>query len=247
MASPNDPIVGTVNRGGAATPGVYEIGTPDLQKGQLTQAQIDNLRMRSGKFRPARPDEAAKYGQRFGEVNEVTNKFTPSKGPTLSAREQTDLMDAENAIQRQSTLARRMKRAFELNDTAYGGRLAWVRKAVGDLVESKDPGFVASQELDNLMSKTALDQLKETFPGAISDAESQIMLRLQGNTTSTPEVRARIWQNALPGINTEIQRNARRIQAIKGGYYQRAGLPAAAKSATPAAVPKSLKVISVED
>lgn len=246
MASQNDPIVGTVNRGGAATPGVFEIGTPDPQKGTLTAAQIERLRMQSGKFRPAMPGEAAQYGQRFGQINEVTHQFTPSKGPTLSAFEQRQLMDSENAIQRANILASRIKRAFELNDTAYGGRLAGMRQAIGNVVESTDPGFKASQELDQLMSRNALDELKKTFPGAISDAESSIMLRLQGNTTSTPEVRASIWKNALPGINAEIQRNAQRIQSLKGGYYQRAALPAA-RSTTPAAAPKSLKVISVED
>lgn len=171
-------------------------------------------------FRPARPDELTRYGVAAGQVDMNSNRFYPMKGVPLGTKESTMLKESEDAIQAAMTTSQQLKRAAELNDIAYSGRLSGARKAIGSLIGSDDPAYVASEELDNLMGRIALGQLKVTFPGAISDSERQVMIDLQGSTSKPREVRSRIWANAIPALGNVISRNSARIEAIKNGYYQ---------------------------
>jgi hypothetical protein len=172
-----------------------------------------------------RPDELEKLGWAAGEINVNTGEKKQLKGVPLGAAEQKLLTESENAVQAAATTAEQLQRAFELNDQAYSGGFPKLRMAMGRLISSEDPSYLASEDLENLMGRLALSQLKTTFPGAISDAERKVLTELQGSINLPRAARARIYANAIPTLRNVMERNANRIKQIKSGYYATRNVP----------------------
>ena len=203
----------------------------------LDQAREDKLRNtpipQLKQYRPATPEEAARYGYKTGEIEKGSKKFQPLKGVPLGAKEQDILNNSQQVVEAAAQTAEQLQRAFQLNDQAYSGGMPKVRMAMGRLIGSDDPAYVASEELDNLMGRLALSQLKSTFPGAISDGERKVLTELQGSMSLPRAVRDRIYRNAIPVLQNVIQRNSNRINQIKGGYYSTRDVPASPGKPSP--------------
>lgn len=182
-------------------------------------------------FRPATPEEAAMYGATTGQISS-TGRFIPGVAPKerqLSPREQALLVKTEDVALSAEDTVRKLQRALELNPQALEGSLTGFRKQIGSLFSSDDPAYVATEELDNTLQQIALGQLKETFPGAISNDERKALVALQGSSDKPRPVRDRIYRNALAASQRIAARAAERTRKIQEGFYTQKG-PAAGSS-----------------
>ena len=119
-----------------------------------------------------------------------------------------------------------IKRALELNPKTFDTSLVDTaqRKAL-EAVGSKDPKVVNTRELENLLEKAALSQLKATFPGAISNDERQALLATQGMAAKSIEERSRIMRNAADAMKAIYARNKNRLNDINQGAYRATQMP----------------------
>jgi len=152
----------------------------------------------------------------------------------LSATEQKQIFDIEDVITSGKGSISAMQAALQLNDQAYEGSLSGVRKMLGQAFASDDPTYVATESLDNLVTKGALESLRATFGGNPTEGERKILLDLQASSSKPKAVRQEIYQRALEAAQLRIDRESRRLSGLKSGEYgvvQGSGSTAAAPSA----------------
>ena len=77
-----------------------------------------------------------------------------------------------------------------------------------------------TREQENLLQKGALAQLKSTFPGAISDAETKTLQALQGLGSKSKEERALIMKNAFRTLQAIEKRSQLRLLEITQGSFR---------------------------
>jgi bifunctional N-acetylglucosamine-1-phosphate-uridyltransferase/glucosamine-1-phosphate-acetyltransferase GlmU-like protein len=108
------------------------------------------------------------------------------------------------------------------------GLFAFDRAALATALEavgSKDPKVANTRELENMLEKAALSQLKATFPGAISNDERIALLATQGMSAKSIEERGRILKNASDALKAIYSRNKKRLNEINQGAYRATQLP----------------------
>jgi len=152
----------------------------------------------------------------------------------LSATEQKQIFDIEDVITSGKGSISAMQAALQLNDQAYEGSLSGARKMLGQAFASDDPTYVATESLDNLVTKGALESLRATFGGNPTEGERKILLDLQASSSKPKAVRQEIYQRALEAAQLRIDRESRRLSGLKSGEYgvvQGSGSTAAAPSA----------------
>jgi len=152
----------------------------------------------------------------------------------LSATEQKQIFDIEDVITSGKGSISAMQAALQLNDQAYEGSLSGARKMLGQAFASDDPTYVATESLDNLVTKGALESLRATFGGNPTEGERRILLDLQASSSKPKAVRQEIYQRALEAAQLRIDRESRRLSGLKSGEYgvvQGSGSTAAAPSA----------------
>jgi hypothetical protein len=152
----------------------------------------------------------------------------------LSATEQKQIFDIEDVITSGKGSISAMQAALQLNDQAYEGSLSGARKMLGQAFASDDPTYVATESLDNLVTKGALESLRATFGGNPTEGERRILLDLQASSSKPKAVRQEIYQRALEAAKLRIDRESRRLSGLKSGEYgvvQGSGSTAAAPSA----------------
>jgi hypothetical protein len=114
-----------------------------------------------------------------------------------------------------------LRRAYMLNEKSFDTSYAdTIQRRVLEEAKSKDPKLANTKEMENLLEKAALSQLKETFPGAISDAERAALLATQGLAAKSKEERARIMKNAYTALQTVQRRAQKRLSDIQSGTYR---------------------------
>jgi hypothetical protein len=137
----------------------------------------------------------------------------------LSAGELRMVTQDEDALTGATTAIGNLRAALELSPKAYEGGFTTARQLLGSMLSSDSPEYVNSELLDNLLKKNALSQLKATFPGAISNAETQILTKLQGAANQPRAVREGIMREALVALQQIEQRVAKHRDAVLSGTY----------------------------
>jgi hypothetical protein len=151
----------------------------------------------------------------------------------LSATEQNQIFDVEEVITSGKGAISAMQQALALNDQAYEGSLSGARKMLGQAFASDDPTYVATESLDNLITRGALESLRATFGGNPTEGERRILLELQASSGKPRAVRQEIYQRALQSAQARIDRESKRLLGLRGGEYgvvQGSGSTAAAPS-----------------
>jgi len=151
----------------------------------------------------------------------------------LSATEQKQIFDVEEVITSGKGAISAMQQALALNDQAYEGSLSGARKMLGQAFASDDPTYVATESLDNLITRGALESLRATFGGNPTEGERKILLELQASSGKPRAVRQEIYQRALQSAQARIDRESKRLLGLRGGEYgvvQGSGSTAAAPS-----------------
>ena len=114
-----------------------------------------------------------------------------------------------------------LKRAYALNDNTFDTSVVdTAQRKLLEAAGSKDPKVLNTREQENLLQKGALAQLKSTFPGAISDAETKTLQALQGLGSKSKEERALIMKNAFRTLQAIEKRSQLRLLEITQGSFR---------------------------
>ena len=198
-------------------------GTPEYQK-RVSQIAELNVERQMGLINSQLANmglqqaSAALQGQKFQFQQEQASKLT---APEMKLKTET-----EDLLGQVAQGYKDLKRAMELNPNTFDTSLLDTaqRKAL-EAVGSKDPKVVNTRELENMLEKAALSQLKATFGGAITDGERAALLATQGMMSKSVEERARIMQNAAAALKSSYARNKKRLNEINQGAYRATQLP----------------------
>jgi hypothetical protein len=137
-------------------------------------------------------------------------------GPEVKLKTETE----ETLAQTEQALIN-LRKAYALNPNTFDTSLIDVtQRKLLEAGGSKDPKVAATREMENLLEKAALDQLKATFPGAISNDERKALLDVQGLGAKSKEERARIMKNGYSALKSVSERHRKRLNEINSGVYR---------------------------
>lgn len=198
-------------------------GTPEFQKrvGQIAEMNVEKQMMQINSalagIGTAQANQALAQ-QKFDLTKEQSTKLT---GPEMKLK-----TDTEDLLAQTSQAYTNLKKALELNPNTFDTSLVDTaqRKAL-EAVGSKDPKVINTRELENMLEKAALSQLKATFPGAISNDERVALLATQGMSAKSIEERGRIMRNASDALKSIYARNKKRLNEINAGSYRATQMP----------------------
>ena len=135
-------------------------------------------------------------------------------------------VEAEDTLAQTEQALTNLKKAYSLNPNTFDGSLLDVaQRKLYESSGSKDPKVVATRELENLLKKASLSQLKATFPGAISNDERAALDAVQGLDAKSKDERAVIMKNAFTALKSVSERHRRRLLEINQGVYRDTAAP----------------------
>lgn len=145
------------------------------------------------------------------------------KQTQLSPTELREIFKTEDALNTGLSTIGSLEQALALSDKAFEGSLSDWRKTAGRFLNSSDPAYVATEDFDNLQIASAIGNLKNIFPGAISNDERKAFNDLQAVSKYPREVRSRIINRALAAAKSLVARETSRLERLKRGDYSRRG------------------------
>jgi hypothetical protein len=193
-------------------------GTPEFQKrvNEIAQTSVDaklaqvTATLAGMSVQQANANLAI---QKFQNLQEQQSKLTPAE---VALKTQT-----EDMLGSTTQAMEDLKRAYVLNPNTFDASLPdTAQRKLLEAAGSKDPKLANTREQINLLEKGALAQLKSTFPGAISDAETRTLKELQGINAKSIEERGRIMRNAFRALKAIDERSKRRLADIRQGTYR---------------------------
>jgi len=114
-----------------------------------------------------------------------------------------------------------LRRAYTLNANSFDTSVPdTIQRKALSAAGSDDKRLLNTVEMENLLEKAALAQLKATFPGAISDGERDALLATQGLAAKTKQQRAQIMKNAYTSLQAIQRRSNKRLADIQSGIYR---------------------------
>ena len=144
-----------------------------------------------------------------------------SQQAKLTGPEMKLKVDAEDTLAQTEQAMTNLKKAYSLNPNTFDGSLLDVaQRKLYEQSGSKDPKVVATRELENLLKKASLSQLKATFPGAISNDERAALDAVQGLDAKSKDERSIIMKNAFTALKSVSERHRRRLSEINQGIYR---------------------------
>jgi hypothetical protein len=142
----------------------------------------------------------------------------------LTATDKKAILEADQAVMTGQGVIDNLNEAVELSKKAYTGPTAGVRGYVGSLVGSE--GGVETENLNNLITTNALQQLKALFGAAPTEGERKILLDIQGSVSKAPAVREEIYKRAAKIAGMRLELAKRQADQIRGNtYYKPQGGP----------------------
>ena len=192
-----------------------------LQELGISPAARDKPQEVNGRLVQQQPD---------GTFKEVYT--SPPKPTQLQAADKKEIIESDQAAQAGKSAIMGLNKALGLNDTAYSGPLAETRGYISSLFGAE--GGKATEDVKNIITTQALDQLKAVFGGMPTEGERQILLDIQGSTSQAPEVRKGIWERAIDMAERRIDFNQRQSGALRSGDYYQPGYSPVTPDAAPA-------------
>jgi hypothetical protein len=172
------------------------------------QSPAGKLAMDKG-FKPGTP-----------EYQREVDKILKS-GTHLGAKDKEELYAADNAVKAGSSALLLLNKALKINPIAYEGAAAGARRDIA----RNTPGFknsegvTATTELENILTRQAIGQLKAIFGGNPSDAESRLLLRLEGAINMSVKERDALIRESLTAVARRVKEGRDKVKAIKSGAY----------------------------
>lgn len=158
------------------------------------------------------------------EFNERVKKIvTTGTSTKLSAGEIKLKDELQDKVEAGKEVVGAFGQALKLNDTAYEGKIAGVREAVGSVIPGvrQSEGQTATADLENIVLGTALTQLKAIFGAAPTEGERKILIDVQGSINKPAATRKAIWERAQKAAARRVTENQKRLTEISSGAYAR--------------------------
>lgn len=163
-------------------------------------------------------DQAVAAGEE--PVSFLDFKKATKEKPTGGAPSPTiakEIFESDEGVQAGQNVITALDQALTLNQTAWDGPAADFGTQAGALFG--DANSVDTQQLKNLVTAQALDQLKATFGGMPTEGERKILLDIQGSVTQPREVRQRIFERAKAAAEKRIKFNQEKAAGLRSGAY----------------------------
>lgn len=140
------------------------------------------------------------------------------------------ILEAEDTAATSESAISGLDRALQLHDQAYSGLLANERAAIGGVFGAE--GALATQELNNVITGQALENLKAIFGGMPTEGERQILMQIQGSAEQPADVRKAILQRARAAAVNRLNLNRAQAEAIRSGDFYQPGYKAPPQQST---------------
>lgn len=189
-------------------------GTPEYQA-QVTQ----NFNMQVDKANLQLQAIASSMATQAGHLTLAQKEFAQKQGQLSPAEIKIadDLNDRINATERTKAL---IGQALNYVDKAY-------TRSVGDRMQyatfgatmSNDPKVVATEQLEQILTKSGLEGLRAAFGGNPTEGERAIQLATQGLEAKSVESRKEIINRIINMINSQLEKDKARLQEVQSGRY----------------------------
>jgi hypothetical protein len=147
----------------------------------------------------------------------LTGKFPREDQAPLTATDKKAILEADDAINSTQSYIKALQEAQKLSHQSLGFPGAGVVAKAGALIGNQSS--INTQDLDNLVTQNALNQLKSTFGTAPTEGERQILLQMQGSASMPDAVRQRIYSRALEFAQERLTKNQQRANELRGGDF----------------------------
>ena len=115
-----------------------------------------------------------------------------------------------------------LDKALELNEIAFSKSFYDSSKtAFLSAMDPENPQYIATMELEQILSSNALASLKSTFGGQISDGERKSLSALQGIEAKSSAEREKIIRNAAEALASILGKRRIKLEQISSGEYGR--------------------------
>lgn len=143
------------------------------------------------------------------------------KEAELTAPEMELKTKTEDSLATTKEALDKLRNAYEESPKAFTNSLDDIsqRKRL-EATDPSHPRVIATRAMENLLSQEALSKLKATFPGAISDKESEIILKLQGIDAKSRQEREKIIKEAFKTLKIVEKRMEQRLKDVSSGKYK---------------------------
>ena len=139
----------------------------------------------------------------------------------LSAADKKAILEADENISSSSAAVQALTRAKTLSKTAMGFRGAGLVAEVGALGGSQTA--LDTIELDNVVTTSALSQLKTIFGGNPTEGERKILLEIQGSSKLPDKARQKIFDRAIEAANRRLGMYQQRSNELRGQTFYKPG------------------------
>lgn len=204
-----------------------------LQSYRDRSLDIQERSLEGGKPTDDMREYAAARGQGFGgSFLDYQREMKNLKEPQQTATTQKAILQADEALRSGEAAAGLLDDALKYNKDAYSGPGAGVWGQVTSQFGNKSGE--ATENLDNVVTRQALETLKSTFGGNPTEGERKVLLDLQGSVSKAPAVREAIYKRAKSLIESRMKYNRAQSESLRrGAYYQSGGAPTAAVTQPP--------------
>lgn len=176
-----------------------------------------------------------------------------ARQPGLSGQEKEAILGSDKSVESATSVKSNLQQALDLNKDAYSGASAEARAWIDrNLLPGEQKRGTATTEYKNIIDNQAVANLKNVFPGSISNDERKAFSELQASVNKSPEEREAILQRAIAASESVAAKEAARANMMRqGSYFNPNSGPAAAPQTAPrasaAAPPAHVQSMSNDD
>lgn len=168
----------------------------------------------------------------------LTGKMPREDAQPLTATDKKAILEADDKVMVGRQVISNLQQAKTLSRQALSGPMApKLGYAASFLGETSDIGKsgIATQNLDNLVTTNALQQLKSIFGAAPTEGERKILLDIEGSVTKPDAVRQKIYDRAMEMAQKRLDFEQQRADELRGGSFYKPSGGASRGSTQPAA------------
>jgi len=218
-------------------------------RADLARGQQQNAMLIAGMAQGARADIAA--GQRaIGEEGlrlraedlERRRQIDARRAAELTAPEQRELFASLDQADAAKYSVSALREARALSDKFGGGRagtaLSWMERQAASIAGvSPSESAKATEMFNNIVSTETLSKLRDTFGSNPTNAEREVLAKLQASSTEERSVRNALLDRAIKMAEEREKSSAARAEQIRTREYRQPGArpPAPAAPGAPAA------------
>lgn len=129
--------------------------------------------------------------------------------------------DSEGSLSAAQSALRNIEEALERNRNSFGTSAADRAQYFAlSRAGSTAPRVINTQQIENLLGRSAIDSLKEKFGAGITNEERRALTELEGALAKTPEERRIILERTRGELQRSIERERTRLRDISSGVYR---------------------------